>query len=360
MNALSGRFTSAVTTSCLLAATVLLLNGCSRSSIIFLDVPPASSGGGQNTSLIRGKVIGQHSGRHIVLYALADGRWWVQPFASKPRTEIQEDGSWSAQIHLGTQYAAILTNETAPPPQFLEALPIARKTVEAVAVIKASGKAVPLSEDATGGKPLRWSGLDWQIRTIPGDYGTKSNDYSPDNVSVDATGNLHLRFSRSAHGWVCAELHSVRSFGYGTYTLRTGDAAHLEPSVMFSTFTYLEHANDGDHRELAIHITRRGVPSNTNAEFTIQPSFVPTNFYHFDVPPGPLELGLDWHPDKADFSISRGDQRPHKQIVSWLFRTGVPRSDDARLYLNLCNYGFAPIPPTHDAEVVLKSFEFYP
>lgn len=129
---------------------------------------------------------------------------------------------------------------------------------------------------------------------------------------------------------------------------------------MFSAYTFFERPTDGDHRELAIHLTRRGVASNTNAEFSIQPSFAPANFYHFNVPPGPLKLAMDWHPDQAGFSVSRVQASALQPVVSWAFQTGLPIPDDTHVFFNLCNYGYAPTPPTHDTEVVVRSFEFYP
>jgi hypothetical protein len=356
-----GKSTSTLIVSCLLAAVLPLLNGCTRSSsIIFLEVPPASAGGIGTSGLISGKVLGRHRGRHIVLYAFADSRWWVQPFESAAHTEISDDGSWKAQIHLGTEYAAILSKEDSLPSQFLEALPTVGKTIEAIAMAKGGGIEMPPPEDPSGGTTLRFSGLQWKVRTIPGDQGSKTNDYSRDNVFVDDSGALHLRLSRNSHGWVCSEVRSTRSFGYGTYTLNISDVAQLEPAVMFSAFTYFEQPVDGDHRELAIRLTRRGVASNTNAEFSIQPSFVPANFYHFDVPPGPLQLEMNWRPDEAEFLVSRSQMPMRQPFVSWPFKTGMPIPDDTHVYINLCNYGYAPSPPTQDAEVVVKSFEFYP
>jgi hypothetical protein len=109
-----------------------------------------------------------------------------------------------------------------------------------------------------------------------------------------------------------------------------------------------------------IHITQRGEPSNTNAEFVVQPSFVPANFYYLNVPAGPLVLQLKWSPDRAEFSASHAQSPEGKAIESWVFNTGVPIPDDAQIHINLCAYGNARIPPTHDAEVVVKSFEFFP
>jgi hypothetical protein len=356
-----GKFKPTIIASCLLVAFFPLLNGCTRSSsIIFLEVPPASSGGIGTSGVIRGKVLGRHSGRHIVLYAFADSRWWVQPFESAAHTEISDDGSWRAQIHLGTEYAAVLSKEDSQPSQYLDALPTVGKTIDAIAVARAGGIEIATPEDPSRETTLRFSGLQWKVRTIPGDRGSKTNDYSSDNAFVDDSGALHLRLSRSSHGWVCSEINSIRSFGYGTYTLDISDVAQLEPAVMFSAFTYFDRPLDGDHRELAVRLTRRGVASNTNAEFSIEPSFVPANFYHFNVPPGPLQLNMNWHPDDGEFTVSR-DQMPLKQpFVSWPFMTGMPIPNDAQVYINLCNYGYAPSPPTHDAEVVVKSFEFFP
>ena len=295
-----------------------------------------------------------------MLYAFADSRWWVQPFAYSPRTEIEEDGSWKAKIHLGTEYAAVLSRDDGPTAPFVDVLPATGKEVDAVAIVKGIEHPTLPPEDQVPGRTLRFSGLEWSVRTVPGDYGTKMNEYRSENVFVDGSGALHLRLTHNFRGWVCSEVHTVRTLGYGNYTLSISDTDRLEPAVMFSVFTFFERPTDGDHRELTIHLTRRGVASNTNAEISTQPSFVPTNFYHFNVPSGPLALGLNWRHDEADFSVGRGQTPATQPVVSWPFKTGVPIPDDTHLYINFCNYGYAPIAPTHDAEVVVKSFEFYP
>jgi hypothetical protein len=347
--------------ACLLVATLPLMTACSRQpSITFLEVPVASSGGIGSLGLIRGRVSGKFRGRHIFLYAFAGGRWWIQPFISAPRTDIAADGSWKAQIHLGTEYAALLSKEETLPAILVDLLPTAGKNIDAVAFVKASGRDTRTPDEPYGERVIRFSGFEWKVRSIPGDYGAKTNEYSTGNVSVDEAGALHLRLTRNAHGWVCSELQTVRSLGYGDYSLNVRDTGHLEPGVMFSSYTFFEQSADGDHREMAIHLTRRGIASNKNAEFRIQPAFIPSNFYHFEAPSGPLKLSLNWQPDEAGFSVSRALPSAEQPVASWMFRTGVPRSDDTHLYLNLCNYGYAPAPPTHNAEVIVNKFEFYP
>jgi hypothetical protein len=345
----------------LLATILAFTAGCwRRPSITFLEVPAASLGGNSTTGVIRGHVAGPHPGRHIVLYSFADGHWWVQPFAATPLTDISDDGFWKAQIHLGTKYAALLSKDDKVPPLLLEALPAVGETVDAVETVKASGNYVSSTRTYSPAKTLRFSGFDWQVRTFDGDYGGRTSEYSSDNVFLDETGALHMRFTKNAGGWVCSEMHSVRSLGYGDYRLEAQDLGHLEPAVMFSIFTLLAQPADGDRREMDIHITRRGEPSNKNGEFVVAPYFVPANFYYFNVLPGPLALQLKWSPDRVEFSASRVQMPTERPFESWIFNTGVPRADETQIYINFCNYGNARIPPTHNAEVVVKSFDFFP
>jgi hypothetical protein len=355
-----GTLTPTIIASCLLAAILPVLTGCTRSaSITFLEVPAASYGGIDRGGVIRGRVLGKHRGQHILLYAFSDSRWWVQPLASAAHTEIADDGFWTARIHLGTKYAALLTEDNSSPSPFLEALPTVGKKIQAIAVVRGS-ESDGLQPEDSNEPTLRFNGLQWRIRTVPGNYALKSNEYSSSNAFVDDAGALHLRFSRGAHGWVCSEVHTVRSLGYGNYTFAIGDTNDLEPAAMFSAYNFIEQTADGDHRELAIHLTRRGVASNSNAEFSIQPSFVPVNFYHFNVPSGPLKIDLNWQPDEAALSVFGGKSPAGQPVASWLFKTGVPTSNDTHLYFNFCNYGYATTPPTHNAELVVNSFQFYP
>ena len=45
----------------------------------------------------------------VVIYCYTGGKWWVQPYADNPYTDVQ-GGKWSTDIHLGHQYAALLVN----------------------------------------------------------------------------------------------------------------------------------------------------------------------------------------------------------------------------------------------------------
>src|SRR5688572_18283596 len=92
---------------------VLCLGGCKVHStnvepkIEFSQIPRAAPGGPEKFEPVGGRVAGARPGQRIVLFAKS-GRWWVQPLASQPFTEIRADSTWTNRTHLGTEYAALL------------------------------------------------------------------------------------------------------------------------------------------------------------------------------------------------------------------------------------------------------------
>ncbi len=72
-------------------------------------VPPWDPGGPDRMAPIAGRVMGDCKKCKVVLYTHGDV-WYVQPYENRPATEIQKDGSWTNRIHLGTEYAALVTS----------------------------------------------------------------------------------------------------------------------------------------------------------------------------------------------------------------------------------------------------------
>jgi PAS domain S-box-containing protein len=123
------------------AASVLLLGciavACKESStpaVRFTRVPRATEGGRDQWDTIAGRVIGARPGERIVLFAHW-GPWYVQPLVDSPFTPILPDARWRSSTHLGTQYAALLVDETYHPPAYTETLPATGRGVIAVAVV---------------------------------------------------------------------------------------------------------------------------------------------------------------------------------------------------------------------------------
>jgi len=70
----------------------------------------------------------------VVIYALTD-RWYVQPLAAAPFTEIGQDGSWSTWTHTGTQYAALLVRPTFQPQSITPTLPSVGGDIVAITIV---------------------------------------------------------------------------------------------------------------------------------------------------------------------------------------------------------------------------------
>jgi hypothetical protein len=127
-----------------LAAACLLLTACHQApsagapSVEFSTIPEAAVGGSDRLAPIAGRVRGAQRGQSIVLFAKTNV-WWVQPLAAEPFTKIEDDSTWKSNIHLGTEYAALLVDPGYAPPATTESLPQPGGRVRAVATVRGTG-----------------------------------------------------------------------------------------------------------------------------------------------------------------------------------------------------------------------------
>lgn len=323
-------------------------------SITFTQVPGGSTGGPESKGVLAGRVTGYKPGQRMVLYARSGNRWWIQPYARAPYTEIKPDGTWSAEIHLGMTYAAALVTGNELQKAVPSDLPKVDESVLAVATVQ--GVQAHFPEGIA--KHLRFAGYEWEVKAGSGGYGGKSHHYAPENVWVDEHGAMHLRVTRVGNLWVCGEAHVARTLGYGSYRWRLRDVGHLEPAAMMSMFTW-STATDQQHREIDLHISRWGDPISKNAEYVIQPYYMPANVYRLDLPAGPVEESFRWTPGRVEFASSTGKGKS-KPADAWTFTSGVPISSDENASVNLCEFGYSKLPLQHETEVVIEQFEFLP
>jgi hypothetical protein len=125
-----------------LAAIVLDASAFAESApvtVTISEVPPDGDGGPDSHGNIGGRVAGldDPSKYAIVLYAHTN-RWYVQPEAASPRTDIAADGSWSNWTHLGHRYAALVVPQAFEPEAKLDSLPRVGDGVVAKAEVAAS------------------------------------------------------------------------------------------------------------------------------------------------------------------------------------------------------------------------------
>jgi len=342
----------------ILSLTLLLAGGCNKPpqqpSIEITRVPPVGAGGPQKLDFIAGSVHGAKPNQQIVLFAYA-GVWWAQPYAAQPSTKILSDGSWKNSTHLGTQYAAVLADASYVPPEESSALPQIGSGIYAVAIVK--GAPGPALVEKT----IHFSGYDWVARSAGSDRGGEANDYDPENETVDSNGYLHLRMQTRNGKWTCAEVNLTHSLGYGTYTFVVQDSAHLSSSAVFGLFTWDLAHSDNFQNEIDVELSRWGDPKIKNAQYVIQPYYVPANVLRFEVPAGVVTHSFRWEPGKVTFKSIRGADPSGGAIISQhVFTSGIPTPATENVHINLYDFRHSKNPVQQPSEVVIEKFEYQP
>jgi hypothetical protein len=115
------------------------------------------------------------------------------------------------------------------------------------------------------------------------------------------------------------------------------DVSHLEPAAVFSIATW---DNAAPSREMDIEISRWGESAGKNAQYVIQPYYLPANSVRFTVPAGTLTHSLLWEPGRASFRTVRGDGSASSEIVAGhAFTSGVKPPENAMIRMNLYVFG---------------------
>jgi len=346
-----------------LAAACILLGGCRTqekhvaASIEFTIVPKVDAGGPQSQADIGGRVTGVRAGRQIVLFARSGvDVWWVQPFADRPFTAIQSDSTWRNKTHLGTEYAALLVEVGYRPPAKMTVLPSPGGPIAAVAAVKGEG----LSQLSS--RTLYFSGYEWEIRQIPSDRRGSFNAYDPANAWTDVNGWLHLKIARRRDGWTSAEVMLTRSLGYGLYRFVVHESSHLEPAAVLGMFTWDDLGADQNHREVDVEISRWGDANSNNAQYVVQPFYIPANVVRFMTPAGVVTHSFRWEPGRVSFQSAVGGaaRRPAHVVSEHVFTSGVPPPGGESVHINLYSFDNKRDPLRYPSEVVLEKFEYLP
>jgi hypothetical protein len=155
--------------------------------------------------------------------------------------------------------------------------------------------------------------------------------------------------------WNSAEVRLSRSLGYGSYRFTVRDVSHLEPSAVFSILA----SDDSGPLEMDIEVSRWGEPISKNAQFVIQPYYVPANVFRFNSPPGRVTYSFGWEPGRATFRTQRGANKS-PAIAEHVFTSGVPSPGKEAIHMNLYVFRNNRSPLQRAAEVVIEKFEYLP
>jgi hypothetical protein len=339
------------------------LAGCHRDAsrdveakILFTQVPQATQGDRNQQDVIEGTVSGARPGQRLVLYSKTGGLWWLQPLLTSPFTAILPGGVWRNEAHLGTDYAVLLVEPAYQPEAVLNQLPQPGRGVASVAVAP--------GQEKSSSHFIDFSGFTWRVRWKPSDRGGTLSPYVPENVYTDDAGALHMRIISRDGKWACSELNLTRSLGYGTYSFVVDDISKLDTSAVFGIFTWDYSTDQENHREFDIDISRWGDPQRKNAEFVVQPAFLPVNSSRFEAPAGKLNYTIAWEPGRIVMTTSRMSGSSDGSVVSrHVFTTEIPTPGSESLRMTLYVYA----DPNHRAaglqhpvEVIVDGFEFLP
>ncbi len=346
------------------AGLLLALTACHKtvlpspqSIISFTQVPQWDLGDLNQEDVIEGTVTGSSQGQNMVVYSKTGGLWWLQPRINSPFTPILPGGVWRNEVHLATDYAALLVDSTYHPAAVLTELPKVGRGIETVA-------ASP-GQERSSSFFVNFSGFQWRVRKVPSARGGTKNPYDPNNVYVDQSGALHLQVVNRNNQWTCSEVNVTRSLGFGTYVFTVEDTSNMDPAAFFTIFTWDHSTKQGNHGEFDINISRWGDPQNEreNAQFVVQPAFLPLNLTRFKAPGGKLQHTIVWEEGRVTMLTSQVSGKEPRLISKHVFTDEVPRPGDESLRMALYAYSDPnhKLPPIRQrAEVVVDHFEFLP
>jgi hypothetical protein len=206
---------------------------------------------------------------------------------------------------------------------------------------------------------IRFSGYEWIVKDSAGArIGPGSNYFSQDAVSVGPEG-LRLKVFEKDGRFVCGEVVTAASFGYGTYRfVVASDVDRLATNLTLGMFTWSDDpGEEGTHKELDIELGRWGDPSNDLAQFVVQPYTRPQNMVRFPMPAnaGMSVHSFTWLPRRVQFrSEVRG-----KVLAEHVVTRGVPVPAGENVRLNLW-ITQRRVPGSGTREVTIRSFDFVP
>lgn len=111
-------------------------NASIKPEIQITEVPPKGAGP-DRVERIAGTVSGVNTKEcKVIVFAQTD-TWYVQPYIETSDTEIKNSNTWQTDTHLGSQYAALLVNNSYKPPKTTGRLPEVGGPILAIVVVDA-------------------------------------------------------------------------------------------------------------------------------------------------------------------------------------------------------------------------------
>ena len=97
-------------------------------------------------------------------------------------------------------------------------------------------------------------------------------------------------------------------------------------------------ASEDARRELDVELSRWGNPASKNAQFVVQPFYVPENVVRFDAPAGRMTYTLRWQPESATFRRSRIRRRARPRSASISSTSGIPQATGQTVHIDVIQF----------------------
>lgn len=335
--------------------------GCTQPAIAFTAVPPYGS-----DEPLRGKVNCRNPQRLWVAVYIFAGGWWIKPTLSAPLTPVAANSTWAADITTGpfdpcaTQVAAFLLPPHVAPPLLQGA-----QTLPAPLFSSALGSAIAAR---TYPRSVRFAGRTWHVRSCAaGALGPGPNHFSdaPEDVFVDANGNLHLRIVRRGTQWFSTEVvaEAPSRLGYGSYTFVLGSRVDLlDKNVVLGLFTWEDGAPKQNNREIDIEFSRWGEAGAPNAQYVVQPFDRAGNRQRFSFQQSGSSSWhrFTWKSGSVNFASWNGPPT-RAPAMAWRCTSGdVPQPGGEQVRINLWLLNGQPPSDGKSVEVIVHAFSHTP
>ena len=217
-------------------------------------------------------------------------------------------------------------------------------------------------------RDIMFSGYKWEVKGSGEKIPPHDNYFnaSARNVWVDLSGRLHLRIVKRKDRWLCSEVISLKSFGYGRYIFYVdSDVAELDKNVIAGFFTW-DTAPDYSHREIDIEFgTWGGQLRGFNAQYVVQHNFIrEKNLFRFLIEKnkGPTVHMFEWLPGKIFFHSNYGKKLSFERgdiIAEWSYKgNNIQRPGNEKVRINLYLYKALPPANGENAEIIIRRFKF--
>lgn len=243
---------------------------------------------------------------------------------------------------------------------------ISRYTRFLFLIVLLLGPPVVLADQPT---TLYFSNLLWHVKEGRG--GPGPNNWSRNNVWVDASGRLHLKISKINGVWYCPEVYTDKRLGFGEYTFYTiGRIDTLDRNLVLGLFHYTTPDIGPDTtNEIDIEFARWGDPNHPIGNYTVWPAVTgirpTTHVFNVSLDGTYTTHGYHWSSQSISFKSGYGHYPNFPYLIhAWRYAPSdyTRRIPQHAMPMHLNFWLLRGMPPINgqEAEIIISKFCYKP